>query len=134
MEDFNEKTNNTYVVLRRLAELTRLPHLEHFRYFVGDFTVKIFTVRIQEHSIDLNDRITHHDIVDVYVYEKQKLAQSEDRYDQFIDLEQNSRFKNYAPIKYSEWVGYSAGLEMPINHLCELVKYLHRLSNLSAFM
>jgi len=135
MEDFNEKTNNLYVVRRRLAELTKRPHLSHFEYFIGKFTIKIHTDRIREHSNrGPEDRITHHDVLDVYLFENKRFAPNEERYDEQIDLEQDPRFKSYQPIKYSEWSGYSHGREMPIVQLCELVKYLHRLSNLSAFM
>lgn len=135
MEDFNENTNNTYVVRRRLAELTRYPHTPYFHYYIGQFNLKMFTVRIQDHTdYGPDDRITHHDVVDVYVYETKRFQGSEsEKYDEQIDLEQDSRFKNYAPIKYKEWAGYSTGKEMPIEHLCELVKYLHKLAKLSAF-
>ena len=96
--------------------------------------MKIDPNRIQEHKDwGPDDRIIHHDVLDVSLYEF-KRHQDGGSYETYIDLEKDSRFKNYQPIKYSEFAGYSTGREMPINHLCELVKYLHRLSNLSAFL
>lgn len=136
MEDFNENTKNLYVVRRRLAELVKPPGSSCFHYYIGNFIIKIFTDRIQEHSNrGPEDRITHHDIVDINLVEIKRFKGGNGATtEEYIDLEHDSRFKNYQPIKYAEWAGYSQGREMPINHLCELVKYLHRLSNLSAFM
>ena len=72
-------------------------------------------------------------MLDVHLYEMCRDTNG-NKYDQYIDLEKDTRFKNYKPIKYSEYSGYSTGKEMPLLNLCELVKYLHRLSGLSAFM
>jgi hypothetical protein len=136
MEDFNENTKNLYVVRRRLAELTKHPGGSCFYYYIGNFILKIFTDRVQEHSVyDPEDRITKHEVVDISLVEVKRFIGGQGATtEECVYLEHDSRFKNYTPIKYSEWAGYSAGREMPINHLCELVKYLHRLSNLSAFM
>ena len=134
MEDINENTRNLYIIRRRLSERTKRPGMNYFDYYVGNFLVKIHPDRIQEHKdYGPDDRITHHDILDVSLYEF-KRHQDGSSYETYIDLEKDSRFKNYQPIKYKEYAGYSNGQEMPINHLCELIKYLHRLSNLSAFL
>lgn len=136
MKDFNDETNNLYVIRRRLAELVKPPGGSCFHYYVGNFIVKIFTDRVQDHVFHgPDDRITRHDIVDIILVEiKRFVGGNGATTEEFIGLEQDSRFKNYQPIKYAEWAGYSHGREMPIHHLCELIKYLHRLSNLSAFM
>jgi hypothetical protein len=134
MEDINENTKNLYIVRRRLAERTKRPGVPYFEYFVGNFLVKINPNKIQEHK-DFGpvDRITHHNVLQVSLYEEKRYDDNR-VYDSYVDLEKDSRFKNYKPIKYHEISGYSDGREMPINHLCELIIYLHRLSNLSAFM
>lgn len=134
MEDINDYTKSLYIIRRRLAERTKRPGLDYFDYFVGDFLVKINSNRIQEHKdFGPNDRITYHDVLNVTLYEAERDSAGRP-YEAYIDLERDSRFKNYQSIKYDKIPGYSVGSEMPINHLCELIIYLHRLSNLSAFM
>lgn len=134
MEDINENIKNLYIIRRRLAERTKRPGLDHFDYFVGKFLVKINPNRIQEHKdFGPDDRITHHQILNVSLHVIKEKADGT-RYHTPIDLERDSRFSNYKPIKYYHLPGYSTGENMPINHLCELIIYLHRLSNLAAFM
>lgn len=130
MEDINENTKSLYIVRRRLAERTKRPGLNFFDYYVGNFLIKIKTRAPHGNS---SDRITFHDILDVSLSEEKRYSDGR-LYDSTIDLERDSRFKNYKPIKCHDISGYSNGREMPINHLCELIIYLHRLSNLSAFM
>lgn len=130
MEDINENTKNLYIIRRRLAERVQRPGIPFFDYFVGNFLIKIKTRAPHGNS---SDRITFHDILDVSLSEEMRYSNG-NPYDAPIDLERDSRFKSYQPIKYHEISGYSSGREMPINHLCELIIYLHRLSNLSAFM
>jgi hypothetical protein len=131
MEDINDDVKNLYIIRRRLAELTRLPHQSSFKYYVGNFVVVIFTHQVMEQPIaDPTDRVTRHNEVDVSLFEVKK----DGTLQLPINLEIDSRFCNYQPIKYREWQGYSSGKAMPLNHLCELIKYLYRLSNLSAFM
>lgn len=129
MEDINENTKNLYIIRRRLAERVKRPGMHFFDYFVGNFLVKIRTPAER----NSNDRITFHDILEVSLSEEMRYPNG-NPYDSPVDLERDSRFKNYKPIKYHEIAGFSDGREMPINHLCELIIYLHRLSNLSAFM
>jgi hypothetical protein len=135
MEDINENTRNLYIIRRRLAERERRPGLNYWDYYIGDFVVKIHPDRIQEHApIVKGDRITNYAVLDVNLYEMSWDSGRTHKYEQFVNLEQDSRFKNYQPIKYKEYAGLSSGAEMPITHLCELIKYLHRLSNLTAFL
>jgi hypothetical protein len=131
MSDVNDDVRNLYVIRRRLAELRRLPNESAFKYYVGNFMVCIWTYRVMESPItNPIDRITLHDAVDVSVHEYSK---DDNKHPKHIDLEMDSRFAHYTPIKYREWQGYSSGKEMPLAHLCELIKYLHRLSNLLIF-
>jgi hypothetical protein len=134
MEDINENTKNLYIIKRRLAERRKRPNQPYFDYFVGNFLVKIFPDRIQENNnYGPDDSIVNHNLLDVHLYEY-KRDSSGQSFEQYVDLEKDSRFKNYQPIKYSQFTQYSTGKEMPLTHLCELIKYLHRLSNLSAFL
>lgn len=135
MEDINEDIKNLYIIRRRLAELTKKPGASCFHYYVGHFIVKIFTDRVQEHNNQKTDeRVTHYDIVDINLIEIVRIDNTETNTEKFINLEADDRFKNYQPIKYSEFSGYSYGDKIPIKNLCELIKYLHRISNLSAFL
>jgi len=121
-------------IKKELSLLKREENRSHYKYQVGPLFVIIHTSRIQEHPIpDAQDNILNHEVVDVYLFETQR--GDDPCFTEYvaIELEKDSRFKNYLPIKYREWAGYSTGVEMPISHLCELIKYLHRLSKLSTF-
>jgi len=134
MEDINQNVRNTYVIRRKLAELRKFNGNSHFEYWVGEkFRVNIYTRDIQDlgHD-DKDDRILNHSKVDVNVYDV-KRGDDGLRFANFIYLEKDSRFKNYQPIQYKQY-GISDGREMPINTLCELIKYLHIISKLTAFM
>jgi len=135
MEDINENTRNLYVIKRLLSARERRPGCSYWDYYVGDFVVKIHADRIQEHApIIAGDRITNYATLDVNLHEMQWDSAKTHKYEQYVDLERDSRFKNHKPIKYKEYQGYSNGQEMPLIHLCELIKYLYRLSNLTAFL
>lgn len=127
-------TKDISEIKKELSLLKRRENRSFYNFCIGQFYINIFTFRIQEHPIlDAQDNIMNHEMVDVYLYEPYR---SDDPH--FIEysevfLEKDSRFKDYAPIKYSEWAGYSTGVEMPISHLCELINYLHRLDKLSTF-
>lgn len=134
MEDINQYVKNTYVIRRKLAELRKLPTENHFEYWVGDkFRVRIHIRDIQDlgHHDDKDASILHYDKVDVDVYDLKRIVNGvkEERY---IYLEKDSRFNNYKPIQYKQY-GVLDGREMPINILCELIKYLHIISKLTAF-
>lgn len=135
MEDVNQYVRNTYVIRRKLAELRKVGDENWFEYWVGDgkkFRVRIYTRDIQDLGCDdKNDCILRHEKVDVNVYDVKRDADGwlTTRY---IDLHKDSRFAKYEPIQYKQY-GWSDGREMPINTLCELIKYLHILTKLSAF-
>lgn len=131
MEEINQYVKNTYVIRRRLAELRRLPGESCFNYWVGKFRVRIWTHGIQELPTDVSndyDNIVSYLLVDVSLYEEDR-----DKNETYIDLIRDSRFANYKPIQYKQY-GNSDGREMPIQNLCELIRYLHIISKLSAFM
>jgi hypothetical protein len=133
MEDFNEETRNIYVIKRRLAERRKQPFETHFTYYVRDFVVKIFTSRHKDYvDFGPDDSIVHHQVLDVNLYEEKRDTKGV-KTESPINLERDSRFKGYAPIKYTAYPGYSNGQEMPLINLCELIKYLHRLSELAIF-
>lgn len=131
MEDINDNVKNLYIIRRKLAELKK-GNASYFSYYVGKFKVAIWTDRILEHSSPDDDNIMKHSIVDVNLQEVHR--KDNHQLYEYVELERDERFKNYQPIKYKEYSGMSNGQQMPINQLCELIKYLHRLSNLTAFM
>lgn len=135
MEDINQYVKNTYVIRRRLAELRRLPGESCFNYWVGKFRVRIWTERIQDTSKEYDDHydsIVSNLLVDVSLYEEGRDAKG-DKTENYIYLDRDSRFANYQAIQYKQY-GNSDGREMPIQNLCELIRYLHIISKLSAFM
>lgn len=132
MEDINEDTKNLYIIRRRLSELKPMgtPLSPSFHYYVGCFHV-IFRAP----SADKNKSLVQYPELDVTVSEMfNKPDKISLNHEFIIDLEKDSRFVNYKPIKYSKLPYGNSGRNMPIHHVCELVKYLHRLSNLTAFM
>lgn len=150
MNVFEDNPKNIYVIKHRLSELKK--HLTDtcFHYHVGNFIVKIFTHKVQDqmdHLVDficdtdrslnkdLDDCITRHEKVDVNLYEWTHSKTSADtRHEMIINLDTDPRFKDFEPICHTTPVRYHTGIGMPIINLCELIRYLHRLSqSLSAF-
>jgi len=126
--------NNTDI-MEILTKLKKVPHKSYYIYCVGGFIVKIYTQRIQEHPSTecVDECLTKYNIVDVDLYELTRRDDPRFIEHTMVYLDKDFRFKNYTPIKYGKWAGYSTGLEMPLIYLCELIKYLHRLSSLSIF-
>ena len=130
-----ENVANIYVIKRKLAELKRSPARNFYEYDVGRFTVYIFAYDIQDIPKEEIQSIVQCKTVDVIVVERNK-----DNAVSSISIRDDARFKDYKPIQYdviSTFYGTTnvgTGNGMPIIHLCELIRYLHRLSNLTAFM
>lgn len=138
MEDYakdNEK--NLFVIKQKLSEIQLRPGESCYHFYVDtNFIIKIWTKTVKDNYlyVDLkNDRITLHDKVHVNLYEMKRYS-GDSRVETYIDLEKDDRFKDYKPIKYHQLSGYSSGDHMPVITLCELIKYLYRLSNLTAFL
>ena len=126
MEDVNENTKNLYVIKRRLAELKLPNYAKHFTYYVGSYMINIFSP---------DDKIVTHETLSIALYEEVRAQDADRTYkvSHAIDLERDTRFRNYKPIKYSDIPYGSNGHNIPLMTLCELIKYLHRLSNLAVF-
>jgi len=144
MEDiFNKEENqkNIYVIKHKLAELKHWPNNYDWEWKIGDFRVVIGPCNDDLRAMqkpDPNDSVVKHEKLDVTVYESSKLNPQLSSY---VDLRDDSRFKNYQPIQYNVIetptggrINLSNGKDMPLIKLCELIRYLHRLSNLTAFL
>ena len=122
------------VAIEQHLSQVRLPTGRHFFWYsVGDFAIWIHPCRSDGFgSFCETDRITQYEKVDIALYENRR---QEDGYLclEGVDLEYDIRFAHYQPIKYSHEV-LSTGTDMPVTHLCQLIKYLHRLCHLTAFM
>jgi hypothetical protein len=137
MEDINDYVSSPYIIRRKLAELRKLNGESHFEYWVNDgskFRVRIYTRDIQDIGPDYRDkedRIVHHSKVTVNVYD---VTRGSDGFltTRYIDLHKDPRFCNYQPIQYKQY-GNSDGQDMPLSVVCELIRYLHKLTKLSAF-
>ncbi len=135
MEDLNQYVKNIYIIRRRLAEIRKRPGDSYFEYWVGDkFRVLMYPRDIQDlgHQDDKDLSVIHFDKVDVNIYDA-KRGSDGFMHTTYIYLDRDSRFINYEPIKYKQY-GAHDGREMPINILCELIKYLHTISKLTAFL
>lgn len=127
---------NLHVIRQKLASLKKAPGQGHFEYYVGKFKINIWVDAIQEHTSPDDDNILLHATVNVDLHEVAR--DRTDRLYNWVYLSQDVRFKDYEPIKYNVIHGRytlpASGDKMPILQLCELIKYLYRLSNLTAFM
>jgi hypothetical protein len=140
MEDiFNkeEHAKNLYVIRHKLNNLKRVVWAGHFEWYFGPFIVKIFADKHGDPAAF--QYVTQYEKVDVHVYEVSRKDEKENQ-QTLINLLDDSRFNNYKPIQYNiietpnGTINMIDGHQMPINYLCELIRYLHRLSNLTAFM
>jgi len=124
-------------IREKLGSLKKAPGQNHFEYYVGKFKINIWLNKIQEPTDDNDsENILTYDKVNVDLYE---ISNRPSSLYKFVYINSDSRFKNYEPIQYfwvapNRWRRNANGEEMPIHHLCELIKYLDRLSNLNAFM
>ena len=137
MERFeDDHPKNLYVIRRKLAELRPVRGRGHYEYVVGRYTLHIYSYEIQDvPSGDPADNLLKHERVNVVLNETTK-----DGAVSSISLRDEAPFRTYEPIWYdvietpSGKINVGNGDRMPIVTLCELIKYLHRLTNLTAFM
>jgi hypothetical protein len=131
----DDHPKNIYVIRRKLAGLQKVPGRSHYEMDIGNFTVVIYTYQILDTPPPEPDSIVMHKEVSVVLNERTKAGITSS-----VSLRDDTRFKTYEPIQYnvittpSGSINLSDGQNMPITHLCELIRYLHRLSNLTAFM
>jgi hypothetical protein len=144
-----ENSKNIYVIRHKLGELKKMPGCSHYEWQIGPFVVKMLEDRPEDHPIGTLELVsvrpkrpeflTQREKVDVQLYERSK--KDDQVLDQFININSDSRFKNYKPIMYNTYqsptgntISFGDGRDMPMLQLCELIRYLHRLANLTAFM
>lgn len=133
MERFEDEfPKNLYVIRRKLAVLRKPPGYGDWQYDVGNFRLSILPAFGEDKETDC---LLDFEKVDVSITERNKNGNSK-----FVTLREDSRFKNYEPVMYdviktpNGIINMSNGHGMPIPTLLELIKYLHRLTNLTAFM
>jgi hypothetical protein len=131
-ETIDDDVKNLYIIKRRLSEVKRNRH-GYFEYFVGDsYVVKIFPIGL---FLKPPATVTHYKIMDITLYSLSRDKKDPARWNEnHIRLDSDPTFKNYKPIQYAEFEWNNNGHNMPILHLCELIKYLHRLTNLKVFI
>ena len=134
--DSEQFAKNIYVIRHKLGELKPCAGRgDRWEYPVGNFTVVIFAYDIGDVPPEQMDNVLRFDKVDIVLNEKNKEGAISS-----VSIRDDARFKNYEPIQYNiidspgGRINLSDGRNMPIHHLCELIRYLHRLSNLTAFM
>ena len=125
--------NSVENIRKRLALLPRIRR-NFFQYDVGRFSVVIFTYETGDTPPPEPDSIVNHKKVHIIINEKiNKIVNT-------INLLEDMRFKDHKPLQYmviptiNGGVSIGDGGNMPIGTLCELIKYLHRLSNLTVFI
>lgn len=130
-EDDNPK--NIYVIRRKLAALKQVRG--HYEYHVGNYTLHMYIHAIQDIPPGEEVNLLRAERLNVVLNETTKSGTTSS-----LSLRDDPLFKNYEPIQYNVIespggrINLSTGDSMPIHHVCELIRYLHRLSNLTAFM
>lgn len=134
--DQEEFAKNIYIIRRKLSELRPCANRsDRWEYRVNNFNVVIYAYEIGDVPPSQMDSLLRFDKVNVVLNEFNKQGDGI-----FVSLRDDSRFKNYEPIQYdiittpNGRLNISNGDNMPILQLCELIRYLYRLSNLTAFM
>lgn len=134
--DKEENAKNIYVIRHKLGLLKPVMNRgDRWEYKVGNFNVVMFAYDIGDIRPEQPDNILRFEKVDVVLNEFTKDGTASS-----VRLNDDPRFKNFEPIQYNVIespggrINLSNGNGMPIPHLCELIRYLHRLSNLTAFM
>jgi len=141
-EDENPK--NIYVIMRKLSTYRMMPGEESWAMPIGNFELHIKLT--QDDFWRVTDRLAKRDLkitdlqnfeIDLFEYNSKDDLSSRS----YIYLNQDSRFKNYQPIQYDVIetptggrLNQSDGKKIPLLHLMELIRLLHRLSNLTAFL
>lgn len=116
---------------------------------VGRYLIRVWTPTSKSHNFRdealKHDRISIHPTVDVHLIELHKHPNQDSLpYDGTIevhlDLREVEPFKSNQDLWYKTFrspnglINLGNGDDMPVTQLCELIRFLHRLSNLSAFM
>jgi hypothetical protein len=144
-EDEFEK--NIYVIKRKLTTYRMLPGEGQWTFNIGSFTLNVKLVsddywKVTNHGNDrpkLSEaRIIDFEKFDVDLYEKKR---KDDDVAAYVYLTRDPRFKDHLPIQYDVIetptggrLNMSEGKNMPQLQLMELMRLLHRLSNLTAFL
>jgi hypothetical protein len=129
-----ENQKNIYVIRHKLAAL-KPEGGRYYQYHVGNYTLHIYTYAIQDVPVREETNLLKYEKVSVVLNETTKSGVTSN-----ISLRDDPQFKNYEPIQYdiietpNGKINLSNGDNMPIGYLCELIRYLHRLSNLTAFL
>lgn len=130
-EDNNPK--NLYVIGRRLAALKKPVGFGDWQLTIGPFFLSIMPPSFRGRQAQ-GDSIIDLKEVDISLREIDQRNNSS-----YVSIREDHRFKDYKPIMYNTFEGpnglvnMSDGHRMPILQLMELIKYLHRLANLTAF-
>ncbi len=146
-KELDENLNNSYLVKRRLATLRKLPGDKCYHLKVGDFHIRLFTNA--DYSNPPNKelpRVTDYKNVtleiweDVSSYDTKRTSYWESVKGGIgkrakVELSKDYRFADYySECKYTkdEW-DWQQGRLMPISVICDIIKYVDRIVELTAF-
>ena len=136
MENFEDNNpKNLYVIRRKLATLKKPVGFGDWKLTIGPFDLSILPPYGTGYGPEPKaDYIIQLEKVDLNLREMDARGNS-----LYLSIREDPRFKNYKPIMYNTFEGpngivnMSDGHGMPILQLMELIKYLYRLANLTAF-
>lgn len=118
-----------------LGTKQKVPGRDFYEWKVGRYVLHVYT---SPRSFRTNENILRHETVNVDIMEVWKSSQ-DNTFTNYIHIRDDEPFKSYEPIQYdivstsNGHINLGDGRDMPIHHLCELIRYLYRLSNLTAF-
>jgi hypothetical protein len=141
----DDNPQNLYVIRRKLSTYKMLPGGTNWEFRIGCFFLVVnlisddyWKITNQGNSPERlsNIRITDQEKFHVDLYEDFNHSSSRN----FLYINKDFRFKDHQPIQYNViqtptggQINQSDGRNMPLLQLTELIRLLHRLSNLAVF-
>jgi hypothetical protein len=123
-------------IKQKLDQLQLVPFTNYFIWDADYFLIYIWPHRYSDTLVSGSKLLSTYSKVDIILYERTGIDSAS-----YISLRTDPRFKDYEPIQYNviytpngSILTAADGNDIPINHLCELIRYIERLTNLVAFM
>lgn len=152
MENFEEENPNSINAIRRKLSTYKILNssVSAWAFSIGIFELRVRLIADDYRHYSEEDSHGFKDLTKANMLDYEKFEvdlcehnhndESSRRMYRYIYLNRDPRFKDHAPIQYDiiktptgGRINQSDGHNMPLLHLCELIRLLNRLSNLTAF-
>lgn len=135
--ELEENLNNSYLVRRRLATIRKLPGDACYFLLIGDFVIRMYTNAEYSDPPNKELPLVSYERVTVEVWEN---SESDPKirsvgYRKQVQLWHDYRFAEYyKELKYTNNEhNWKNGILMPLPVVCDLIKYVDRIVELTAF-